>query len=540
MCEDISVVRLYGDYYLQSALSANPVNPSPAGYDRIIEAYGLAVPRPVRVAGIAGRHRPRDLGTVLILPESYAPSNSLAAQITFALKWEGVDLAVLDALFRAIPPADIGNAVRTAPTGAYMRRLWFLYEWLTGRALDLPDLGKVKAVPVVDETLQFAIAKGEMSARHRVRNNLPGTPAFCPMVRRTPSIAALQASDLGAEARRVIGRTRADVLARAAAFLLLSDSRASYRIEGEKPSPERLRRWSATIARAGNVALSLAELEALQRQVVGDDRFVEFGLRRGGGFVGEHDRHTQAPIPDHVSARPDDLSSLVDGIVAFDERAGRGSMDAIAAAAIVAFGFVYVHPFEDGNGRIHRWLIHHVLAAAGFTAPGLVFPVSAVMLREIGRYRSVLESYSRRLLPLIEWEPTSQHNVRVLNETASWYRFFDATAHVEFLYECVETTVREDLPHEVAFLVSYDRFSAALSSIVDMPAKTISLLHSFLRQGDGRLSKRAREGEFQALTNTEVQQIQLLYEESVSSLPANRPRGAGPQVMRKKETLLIE
>ncbi len=523
-----------GDGYSRQGNSFRPENPSPAGYARIIDAYRLAVPRPVRVAGIAGRHRPKDLGTLLLLTERYAPSDSLADQVTFALKWEGIDLAVLDALFRAIPATDVADAVRSAPTGSYMRRLWFLYEWLTGHVLDLPDLGKVKAVPVVNEALQLALAKGEVSSRHRVRNNLPGTPAFCPMVRRTPSIAAFQGSDLGGEARRIMGRTRADVLARAAAFLLLSDSRASYRIEGEKPSPDRLRRWGEAIQRAGNVGLSVAELEALQRQVVGDDRFVHIGLRQDGGFVGEHDRHTQAPLPDHVSARPEDLPSLVEGIIAFDERAGRGAMDAIAAAAVVAFGFAYVHPFEDGNGRIHRWLIHHVLAAAGFAEPGLVFPVSAVMLREIGNYRKVLESYSRRLLPLIAWEPTAQNNVRVLNETVSWYRFFDATAHVEFLFQCVETTVRRDLPYEVAFLTAHDRFTEGLSEIVDMPTNTVSLLHSFLRQGDGRLSKRAREGEFQALTDAEVQQIESLYEESVTARPTNRLRGSGPQVVRKK------
>jgi Fic family protein len=172
-------------------------------------------------------------------------------------------------------------------------------------------------------------------------------------------------------------------VARATAFLLLSDSKASYQIEGEKPSPDRLRRWGQAIMKAGRAKLSIEEIVSLQREVIGDDRFVRLGLRVEGGFVGEHDRHTQAPPPDHISARPDDLDSLMQGLIAFDARSGAGSTDAGVAAASAAFGFVYFHPFEDGNGRIHRWLIHHMLAAAGFAAPGLVFPVSAVMLREI-------------------------------------------------------------------------------------------------------------------------------------------------------------
>jgi hypothetical protein len=491
-----------------------------AGYSWLIERCQLDVPRPPHVVAIAGRHRPKSTDESLLLPESYAPADDLAAQLTFALKWEGVNLAVLDALFRSRPAGEIAAAVRTAPTGAYMRRLWFLYEWLTGRGLDLSDLGKVRAVPVVDPELQLALERGELSKRHRVRNNLPGTPAFCPMVRRTAAIAAWQQAALGEEARRVIGRTRADVMARAAAFLLLSDSRASYRIEGEKPSRDRLRRWGETIARAGTIQLSVEELERLQREVIGDDRFVRLGLREHGGFVGEHDRHTHEPLPEHVSARPGDLRSLVDGIASYDARAGRGAMDAVAAAAVIAFGFVYVHPFEDGNGRIHRWLIHHALAAAAFAAPGLVFPVSAVMLREMPAYKAVLESYSRPLLPHIRWEPTVDGNVRVLNETAPWYRYFDATAHAEFLYRCVETTVRIDLPYEVAFLRAHDRFVEEMSDIVDMPSRRIDLLHKFLLQNGGRLSARARDREFRLLTDDEVARIEALFAESSADLPA--------------------
>lgn len=162
--------------------------------------------------------------------------------------------------------------------------------------------------------------------------------------------------------------------------------------------------------------------------------------------MGDRDRLTDEPIPEHISARPDDLPELVGGIVEYEERATADELDAVVAAAAVAFGFVYIHPFEDGNGRIHRWLIHHVLARADVNPPGVVFPVSAWMLRNIERYREVLRSYSEEILPLIEWHPTDRGNLDVENDTADFYRYFDATAHAEFLYDCVEETVRHDLP----------------------------------------------------------------------------------------------
>jgi hypothetical protein len=70
--------------------------------------------------------------------------------------------------------------------------------------------------------------------------------------------------------------------------------------------------------------------------------------------------------------------------------------------------------------------------------------------RHTANYRKILESYSARLLPLIEWERTDKKNVRVLNDTGDYYRFFDATPHAEFLYERVERTIEVDLPAETS------------------------------------------------------------------------------------------
>lgn len=66
------------------------------------------------------------------------------------------------------------------------------------------------------------------------------------------------------------------------------------------------------------------------------------------------------------------------------------------------------------------------------------------MRREIAAYKYVLESYSRPLLPRIQWRPTIGGNVEVLDETADWYRYFDATAHAELLYQCVRASIESD------------------------------------------------------------------------------------------------
>lgn len=486
-----------------------PERATPAGYAALIAAYDLAAPLPRTLSAIGEHHRVKEEAGWRILTPRHAPSADLEGHLTFALKYEGLDLAVLNRLFGAVEAGEIESLVRAKPTGSYARRIWFLYEWLSTRRLDLPDANKGPYVPAVDPEQQWAI-DGENSPRHRVRNNLPGTPEFCPLVLRTKTLEQFVAMDLHQRAQAVVANVPRDLLARTAAFLLLKDSKSSYAIEGERAPQDRIQRWGRAIGEAGGQSIGLDELLRLQAIVIGDARFVQLGLRQEGGFIGEHDRDSRMPLPDHISARPDDLPSLIDGMAAFDRGAAQ-KLDGVIAAAVLAFGFVYAHPFQDGNGRLHRYLIHHVLAQRGFNPAGIVFPVSAAILERIDEYRAVLEGYSRRLLPLIRWEPTDQGNVRVQNDTVDYYRFFDATPHAEFLYVCVKKTIDEDLPHEMDFLRRYDHFRADIEAIIDMPNNTIDLLFRFLRQNGGRLSKRAREQEFVRLTDTEASSAEEAY-----------------------------
>lgn len=271
---------------------------------------------------------------------------------------------------------------------------------------------------VIDPKFQFALENGVLSSRHKVINNLPGTREFCPLVHRSTALQVHDLAELSAEVNDALGRTHPDVVRRAGDFLLIADSQASFQIEGESPSADRLQRWGYAIRDAGRTGISVDELLRLQELLIGDARFVQLGLRTEGGFVGSHDRQTQTPIPDHIDARPDDLPGLVQGVLDYIEGATQdGDIDPVVVAAAAAFGLAYIHPLHDGNGRLHRWLLHHVLAVGGLTPPGVIFPVSSVILDRISDYREVLESYSKPLLAFIEWEETESHNVQVTNRT---------------------------------------------------------------------------------------------------------------------------
>lgn len=483
-----------------------------AGYSALITAHDLNVPVPDYLCAIGTKHKKYNKKRWRIFTPRHKPEGTLYGHLIFALKYEGVDLAVLNALFQKIEDKEIQEIVRAEPTGSYSRRLWFLWEWLCKEQLDIEDTTTGNFIPVINNKLQYE-GKSYKSRRHRVRNNLPGTHNFCPLIRKTEKLELYIGKKLSEAAIKNIGQTHPDLLSRAAAFLLLKDSKASYTIEGEVPPHNRIERWGRAIGEAGLRKLSISELEYLQQIVIKDNRFIEPGLRKEGGFVGEHDRASGMPMPDHISARAEDLNALLSGLIDTYELLCKDDFETVLLATILAFGFVFIHPFEDGNGRIHRYLFHHVLAEKDFVPKGLIFPISAIILVRIEEYRKTLEHFSKPRLDLIEWRPTEKNNVEVLNETINLYRYFDATKQAEFLFECIEETVNETLPEEVTYLKKYDILNEFIKNYIDMPNRLVDLFIRFLAQNNGKLSKRAREREFKKLTTREIQAIEKKYDE---------------------------
>jgi hypothetical protein len=236
---------------------------------------------------------------------------------------------------------------------------------------------------------------------------------------------------------------------------------------------------------------------------------VRAGLRPDGVVLGERD-HLGDPLPEFIGARPEDLEGLMAGLLEANDRMHEDGLDPVLQAAATAFGFAYVHPFQDGNGRVHRCVIHDVLAERKFTSPGMVFPVSSVMLDRIDDCRTTLQAHSGPLMPFIEWRPTPERNVDVLNDTGDLYRYFDCTENAEFLYACVTRTVEHDLPCEIDYLRRHDQALRRIMDMVEMPDRVAENLVMFIRQNKGTLSKNRRTDEFSKLRDDEVASLEAI------------------------------
>lgn len=487
----------------------------------IIEENGINVPLPDRLAIITEKHQRYNTDQWQVFTIRHKPDNDLTAHLAFALKYEGIDLYILKNFFQHTGNEPVLHMIKKEPTSQYSRRVWFLYEWLMGEALDIPDLKTGTYVEIVNPKLQYT-SSSINSTRHRIKNNLPGTPAFCPMINKTYKIENFISKDLSGSIEKGLDGRDKDLVRRTAAFLLLKDSKASFAIEGEYPPTLRARNWGKAIGQAGKKQLTIEELERLQDIVIGSKKLKNMGLRTQEGFIGEHDRETLSPLPDHISAKSKDLPSLMKGLLDTNKLLQESGYDPVLSAATIAFGFVFIHPFSDGNGRIHRYIIHHILTRMGYTKRGMIFPVSAAILNRIDEYQSILESYSSQRIDLIEWEATVDHNVKILNNTIDLYRYYDLTKQVEFLFECVEETIEQIIPEELDYLEKYDRLTNYINNHLSLPDTKVDLLIKLLIQNNGWLSKNKRQKEFDDITDEEVSSIEEVFQ-SIFEINKRKP-----------------
>jgi len=467
-------------------------------------ATGSALPLPgVRSYLVSGARRTHQeiAFTEEYYPPRYATDGTLIGNLRFALRYEPADLGILHNALLALGSNGLIAWVRAEPTGSYSRRAWFFYEMLTGDILDLPPVQAGNYVDALDPLFHF-VASPINSSRHRVRNNLLGTSELCPTVRRTRKLQGMIALGLDQEIRRLTKQYAPEMLARAVSFLYTKETRSSFAIEGEAPSHTREERFLQALRAIGKFdPTDKAALVALQGHIV-EARYAADDYRDFQNFVGETTRRYGEYVH-FICPRPEDIPTLMSGWMSLTERMLQSPLDPVIAAAVSAFAFVFLHPFEDGNGRMHRFLIHYALQRRGFTPPGLIFPVSAAILRQRHLYDAVLEAFSKPALAATQWDFTEDHGIIVKNDTRDLYRFFDATAQAEYLYDRIAETIREDFKEELDFLSVFDAAFTAVRNVVEMPDRRAALLVRLCMQNGGVLSQNKRK-QFSELTDAEI------------------------------------
>ena len=496
----------------------------PAGYAALIGRYELdVIPNCHRsFVTTSGTHLIDSTGGVIeeVYPFKNWPGDTLGDHLEFALKYDGTNLAILAGLFQNAAEEDLLEYVRSKPIGKYARRLWFLYEFLMGKTLPLDDLKRGNYIDLLEPDDYYTVTPTRQVRRQRINDNLLGNRRFCPTVRRTDTLRDFETADLPKRCRQVVSAYSPELLKRALGYLYTKETKSSFEIEHTKPTSTRTERFVAL--------LQLAEQEdfcekkqfiELQNRSV-DTRFRDSDYRLTQNYVGETVAWQKEKI--HFACpKPEDLPDLMEGLVTAHKRMDAGNVPAVIHAAAIAYGFVFLHPFEDGNGRIHRFLIHNILARHGFTPEGVMFPISASMLKNPADYDASMQAFSRHLMTLVEYSLDEEGRMTVHNDTVKWYRYIDMTPQAEALFRFIENTIDTELANELTFLANYDKTKKTIQEIADMPDRKIDLFIRFCLQNNGRLSERKREVHFDFLSDEEIARMEQVTQIACGSKTAN-------------------
>lgn len=215
---------------------------------------------------------------------------------------------------------------------------------------------------------------------------------------------------IAAEAEAAIRELNADAgsaLAPLARLLLRTESIASSKVEGMQMDVRDLARAEARMESGGRISTAAAEIfsnidamqlaiassadvptftvteiTAIHRQLMAraSNRHLAGRLRTVQNWIGGNDYNPCGadfvpPPPEYVEPLLTDLCTAINDDI----------VPPLVQAALVHAQFETIHPFDDGNGRTGRALIHVVLARRG-VSPSYVPPISVVLANNRDRY----------------------------------------------------------------------------------------------------------------------------------------------------------
>lgn len=472
------------------------------GYAFLRERLGIRVPD-IAYPAIQANTRILERGAYgLRVPEAVAPqTDSLLDHLTFALKHEGTNLAVLSEALPEIPAEDLQAALRRTPNSVPLRIAGFLWEHFARKTLeDIPAV-TTSSTPLFDPQ-QYLTATPEDPRkaggrnRWRVQQNGLGSLEYLVTVRKTPEITALLEMDLLAKTRAWMQDTDPMVLDRIVSWAYLSETKSSFAIEKENLPHDKAQRFVALLQKA----LSRESLRQpfteellcnLQNNLIQNPLDTAFRWRTTqnwlqNGLRGPLGISYLPPPPSLLPTIMQEIGSLADTLA--------NRTDPLVAASVVSFAFVLAHPFLDGNGRLSRLLFHRTLSQAQALPESWVLPVSMAMQRREREYLRALQTFSRpaREFWEVSCEPGTPIEARFTGSD-SLYLYWDATAMVEFALRMAQEALEKDLQQESRFLTRFDAMEREVRSQIDLQQPIQTFLIQQCLENGGTISKNCRK-----------------------------------------------
>ena len=490
-----------------------------AGYTFLIEELGLSLPPLGLELAIGNKARdeikPYGPVRIKILAKTKKVGSNILEHIETAIQYQGIRLAYIVPIFEKLNSDHLTEFIKQKPQSVNRRCIWFLYEWLTGIKLKIKN-SQSNYAPLLDEKFYYTMNSGVKDSRTRIINNMLGNKNFCPMIRKPKEVIECAQKDIMGMAQYQLNNLHRSInpelLGRSVEYLYTKETKSSTEIERESTPEAKMRKFYRVLKTSGAINLSKRRLIDIQNEIVRSEK-KDDDFRKEEIYVGETRPTWRDGFEENihfVGPKWECVESMMDGLLDMHKALLLdNSLPSMMHAALVSFGFVYIHPFSDGNGRIHRYLIHDVLKCRTATEQDFIIPVSATILQRSKEYDQVLEKISKPVMALVDYDMDEKdHSISINNNIDYMYRYPDLTPHVLFLYEMMEASISEDLIQEVLYIVKYDAVKKAIEERYDIPNKELNLLIQLALQNSGKISNRKKERFLKWIPEDELAQLE--------------------------------
>lgn len=460
----------------------------------LLEKYQIQLVQHLRVESVIGKGRKTMSSAGLTnqeFPEGFRPAATLTGHLVFMFKYEEMHFELLSRLFDVIDQSELEKWILGESTGAYARRAGFFFEWFTGRRLNVEDLSQGNYIEAIDSSTYLTASQSDTVKRWRIRNNLPGTRHFCPLVKFTQNVLSIKDYDCTAALAGLEAQFGADILLRSSVWLTIKESRASFAIEHEEDREDRIKRFAVVMeSRCGELSnpLSQQDLEKLQTEILGDNALV-YGVRQSPVFVGHSVGYRE--IVDYIAPHWTHIPAMLQGLS--DTLSRTQGASSIVRAAIASFGFVYIHPMTDGNGRISRFLVNDTLRRDGAVPKPFILPISATITHSstarVG-YDQSLEVFSKDLMKAYAEKFSfnnsetyadgieSNFHFSAYEQASPAWRYPNLTSHVEYMGNLIRQTIEDEMLNEALYMRNIHRARNAVKEIIEGPDMMIDRIIS--------------------------------------------------------------
>ncbi|MGA9660139.1 MAG: Fic family protein [Pseudomonas alloputida] len=463
-----------------------------AGYSLLLDRLQISAVALKRPAIVQPVTRIEKIGNTLAVPHRMAPSaDDLLGNVLFALKHEGINLSILAQALPQIPAERFSQALEALPNGAYIRKACYLREAFTGEDIGQPSPVRGAFVQLFDPE-QYITRPGERNSKWRVEFNGLGDLTYCATVERTAQVTELLEHDILGKAKNFIASLPPLMMDRAINWAYLHETQDSFAIEKEAPTEDKSRRFIKLLRQAHERhPLTEDYLVTLQNATVANPLDLAAAFRHEQNHL-SNGMHGAAGVT-YVPPPPGLCRELMESLMRFANE-GPTQIDPLVAASIISFGFVFLHPFMDGNGRLSRFLIHQALCQSGALENGLLLPVSVAMKREERLYLETLQGYSGPVREYwqVQWIDHEQFTFEFIGADAI-YRFWDATQCVVFTCLMAKRALEVELRDETAFLENYDAVYRAVDERFDVRGSDLANLVMMCLSNGGSVSNNRRK-----------------------------------------------